>query len=180
MYAIKKSKMTVFNWWFVAILIIVGLFMVSMIPSQEAYAESKKVTGTIKATTVIGRYQVQCYTDKEAVPAGDLRNRVGAYKSDDPDWNNTTFFNVSFVGPKSNLVYGIDIHPGGDQTFRQLKGKTKFKKFGTIVVKNEGWFVGGTGKFEGITGKWIVTTEATSTEQSGRKTSWEAVYELAK
>ena len=54
------------------------------------------------------------------------------------------------------------------------------KKFGTIIVTNKGWFVGGTGKFKGITGKWTVTTEATSTEQAGRKTEWEAEYELAK
>jgi hypothetical protein len=180
MSAIKKSKIIVPNWRLVGILLIVSWFTISMIPSQEACAETKKVKGTIKATTVIGRHLIQCFTGEEPVPAGDLRNRVGAYKSADPDWNNTTFFTVSFVGPKDNVVYGIDIHPGGEQTFRQLKGITKMKKFGTIIVKNEGWFVGGTGKFKGITGKWKVTTEATSTEQAGRKTKWEAEYELAK
>jgi len=180
MSAINKSKMIVPNWKLVGILLIVAWFMISMVPSQEAYAESKKVSGTIKATTVIGRKLIQCPTDGEPIDAGDLRNRVGAYKSADPDWNNTTFFTVSFVGPGTNIVYGIDIHPGGDQTFRQLKGATKMKKFGTIIVKNEGWFVGGTGKFKGIVGKWKVTTEATSTEQAGRKTTWEAEYELVK
>ena len=180
MSAINKSKMIVPNWKLVGILLIFAWFMISMIPSQEAYAESKKVTGTIKATTVIGRHLIQCFTGEEPVPAGDLRNRVGAYSSADPDWNNTTFFIVSFVGPKSNIVYGIDIHPGGDQTFRQLKGMTKMESFGTIIVKNEGWFVGGTGKFKGMTGKWNTITKATSSEQAGRKTEWEAEYELAK
>jgi hypothetical protein len=176
----RKSNMIVFYPRFVGILLTVALFMISMITSQEACAESFRVTGTIKATEVIGRALIQCSTDGEPIDAGDLRNRVGAYKSDDPDWNNTTFFTVSFVGPKTNIVYGIDIHPGGEQTFRQLKGQTKMKKFGTITVINKGWFVGGTGKFKGIAGKWTVTTEATSTEQAGRKTEWEAEYELAK
>lgn len=180
MCAINNSKVIVPNWNLVGILLIVVSFMISTIPSKEAYADSKKVSGAIKATTVIGRHLIQCYNGEEPIPAGDLRNRVGAYSSDDPDWNNTTFFTVSFVGPKTNIVYGIDIHPGGEQTFRQLKGVTKMKKFGTIIVTNEGWFVGGTGKFKGITGKWKVTTEATSTEQAGRKTEWEAEYELAK
>ena len=176
----RKRYLIVFYPRLVCILLTLALFMVSMITSQEAIAQSKRVTGTIKATEVIGRHLIQCFTDADELDAGDLRNRVGAYKSDDPDWNNTTFFTVSFVGPKTNIVYGIDIHPGGDQTFRQLKGTTKMKKFGTIIVENHGWFVGGTGKYKGITGKWIVTTEATSTEQAGRKTQWEAIYELAK
>ena len=180
MYSINKSKMIISNWRIVGILLIISWFMVSMIPSQEAYAEKKIVSGTIKATTVIGRKLIQCQTDGEPIDAGDLRNRFGAYKSDDPDWNNTTFFLVSFVGPGSNIVYAVDIHPGGDLTFRQLKGTTEMEGFGTIVVKNEGWFTGGTGKFKGITGRYRTITKATSTEQAGRKTKWEAEYELAK
>lgn len=180
MSATKKGNMIVSNGKLVGILLIVSWFMILMPQSQEAYAESMIVSGAIKETTVIGRHLIQCYTGEEPIPAGDLRNRVGAYSSDDPDWNNTTFYTVSFVGPETNIVYGIDIHPGGDQTFRQLKGTTKMKKFGTILVENTGWFVGGTGKFKGITGKWKVTTEATSTEQAGRKTTWEAVYDLVK
>ncbi|MGD8834074.1 MAG: hypothetical protein PVJ84_03310 [Desulfobacteraceae bacterium] len=180
MVTINKFKIIVPNWRSVGIVFIIAGFTISMISAQKAHAESKKVTGAIKATTVIGRQLIQCFTDGEPIPAGDLRNRVGAYSSDDQDWNNTTFFTVSFVGPKSNIVYGIDIHPNGDQTFRQLKGTTKMKKFGTIIVTNEGFFVGGTGKYKGIIGKWKVTTEATSTEQAGRKTTWEAEYELVK
>lgn len=180
MVRINKCKVMVPNFRLVGIMLIITGFIISMISGQKAYAESKKVTGAIKETTVIGRQLIQCFTDDEPVPAGDLRNRVGAYSSDDPDWNNTTFFTVSFVGPKSNIVYGIDIHPKGEQTFRQLKGTTKMKKFGTIIVTNEGFFVGGTGKYKGIIGKWKVTTEATSTEQAGRKTKWEAEYELVK
>ena len=157
------------------IFFIMVCFMALLIPNQEAYAESKKVSGTVKASRDLGRNHIRSTAFKPAIPVGEMTNIFGIYSSDDPDWNNATFFAVWLIENLNFVGYAGVTHPGGDQTFRAVKGKLKALNVHDWTSQYRGWFTGGTGKFEGINGTWKAKTVQTQSEST---TEWEAEYEI--
>jgi len=166
----KGSKMTVSIWGLIGILVITAWLFVSVMQSHEAYAERKKVSGTIKSCTHLA------YDYPE-----DTRFRVDLWvlSSADPDWNNALVFDVRCELPTPhNLWWGYRAitHPGGDQTF--VKYEAPMEQLGgpDIIYRIEGSYMGGTGKFKGIGGSITIKEKRTVVE--GITAEWETEYEV--
>ena len=175
MASINKSKTILTNLWFPCILLIVAMFLVSLLQGPKAYAESKKVSGTVKTSSDLERNLIQSTASKPAIPVGELWNAVGSYSSADPEWNNATFFSVWFMENLNFIGHEIVTFKGGDQIFRTVKGRAKALNVHDWTADYDGWFVGGTGKFEGIKGTWKAKTVLTQSENT---TEWETRYEI--
>jgi len=65
-------------------------------------------------------------------------------------------------------------HPGGDQTFLDYEARWKGRGGADGEWETAGHFVGGTGRFAGITGTWRERGTSTLTTDTGE---WEAQYE---
>jgi len=150
-------------------------FMVPLIQNHEAYAEGKKVSGTVKTSRDLERNLIRSTAFKPAIPVGELTNIFGNYSSADPEWNNATFYSVWLIENLNFIGHAVVTHPGGDQTFRTVKGKLKALNVHDWTSQYEGWFSGGTGKFGGIKGTWKAKTVQTQSEST---TEWEAQYEI--
>jgi hypothetical protein len=99
--------------------------------------------------------------------------------STDPDWDNAHVFLVEYNHPTKVKVfkgYTAITHPGGDQTFFKWEAKQKSLGGADFISVAKGRYIGGTGKFNGITGSWTSKTKFTETE--GRKVEWETEYEI--
>ena len=163
----------------VSLFVLAAWLLVALIQSHEAYAERKKVSGT---TTVAKRLAQMLIEEKIGdfwVNTYSLSNRFWIFSRSDPDWNNTTSYGVHYyeVNTRSILKgYAVDTHQGGDQTFWEYEGMNKLQGgCGGTVSQYEGWFIGGTGKFKGMTGKWTMKITRAETETIS---AWEAEYEI--
>ena len=151
----KSGKKTISILAIVCTLVISTLLLMSLIPTQEAYADKKKITGTSEVIARLARTKIP-------VPKSTEKGRLDVYhavmKSDDPDWNNARFFFIIYdasLGEWTDKVYGVITHPGGDQTFIEIEDKmtseTSASKYTGVT---EGFFLKGTGKFENIRARW--------------------------
>jgi hypothetical protein len=158
------------------ILVLSVCLMAVMIESQVTYAESKKVSGTIKASTQISRTGIRNPFGKVPRHVGWLQNIVGVYSSTDPAWNNTAFYTVLYaLDANTIIVHTINTHPGGDQTFLKFDGKITTPGGADKILQYHGRFLGGTGKFKNIRGNWKMKREKTQTKDIRE---WEAEYEI--
>ena len=99
-------------------------------------------------------------------------------RSADPDWDNARAFTIGFDHPtkiKWFRGYNAITHPGGDQTFFKWEGKREPLAGGEAITEAKGRYIGGTGKFEGITGSW---TEKLKSLATGITAEWETEYEV--
>ena len=156
MASISKSKGTVIIRCLTNIFI-VFCFLLSLNFSQEAYAEPKKVSGTLKKLPNLA-------TDQVSIPNCDqklyLRVRQAILISDDPDWNNAHYFYFGYFdfGKDQNEIsgYGLISHPGGDQTFYKLAAKYTSESGTDKAGETEGFIIRGTGKFKDIRARWLI------------------------
>jgi len=134
----KSGKKLVGIWGIVCILAISVCFLFSLIQSQKAYAETKKISGTLKLATAL--------TNATFGHAGKTRVGVLSYlyvlSSTDPAWNNASFFSASItIDPTGQgddyRVYGAITHPGGDQTFIESRGSWKLEREGEFNWSSE-------------------------------------------
>ena len=170
-----KERSVLLVWKMLLIPLIFVVLAGWVIPAQEAYAGRKKVTGTVKVSHDLGRNHIRSTAFKPPIPVGELTNIFGYYRSDDPDWHNATFYAVWFIENLNFVGYATVVHPGGDQTFRAVKGKLKALNVHDWTSQYRGWYTGGTGKFEGINGTWKAKTVYTQTENV---TEWETEYDI--
>lgn len=124
MTTIKKSKVTIINRVLTRIFIVLCFFL-SLIQSQEAYAEMKKVSGTYEVITRL--LDVKTSYDQTIVR---LVNDRFMYSSSDPDWDKAKSFSVRYlINPtgEGNDYRGCSAitHPNGDQTFIEYTGSWK-------------------------------------------------------
>jgi hypothetical protein len=176
MGTVKGSKKTVTIWGLVAILVISAWLLVPLIRSQEVYAESNKVSGTTESVTRLAQ---------ETIRLPDMINSIGfnvshwVLSSTDPDWDNAHVFYVRYTHPTKLMVvkgYTAITHPGGDQTFFKYEGKVEPSGGVDQIQEAKGRYIGGTGKFKGITGSWTSKLKFTQTE--GITVEWETEYEV--
>ena len=166
MAKLKKDKKTVSIWAIVCILVISACFLLSLIQYQQAYAETKKISGTFKAVVQLS------FCARHAV-----------LSSADPDWNNARFFSATqmeFTKPGHFNGYGVITHPSGDQTFIKFSDKMissdgrKETGGSETTGETEGFFMQGTGKFEDIRARWLIKWKRTVTE--GLMGEWKVEY----
>jgi hypothetical protein len=69
----------------------------------------------------------------------------------------------------------VIIYPSGDQTFVEYEVRWKPRNATEGEWESTGHFVGGTGRFTGITGTWHARGTSTVIADTGE---WEAEYEL--
>ena len=153
----KSGKKIVGIWGIVCILAISACFLFSIIQSQKAYAETKKVSGTIKFLR-LAKYQT-AFADCDG--ALDLIATHGILSSDDPDWNNARLFSVGawwmIAKDEQWRSYGSITHPGGDQTvFVEFRDKITSTAGPDMTGESEGFFIRGTGKFGDIKARWLL------------------------
>lgn len=175
MTTVNRTKRIIGSGGIVSVFIIIACFMVSLIQTQEAYAEKKNVSGTVKDRTELALDYIRSTAYKPPIPVGELNNVFGVYVSDDTEWNNATFFTVWFIENLNFIGHAVITFPAGDQIFRTVKGKIKALNVHDWASEHEGWFLGGTGKYKGIKGRWREKIMHTQTEIT---TEWEVEYEV--
>jgi hypothetical protein len=174
MTPISKSKGTIIILGLTSIFI-VCCFLLSLNFSQEAYAEPKKVSGTLKRLPKLA-------TDNIPIPNCDqnlyLRVRQAILSSDDPDWNNAHYFYFGYYdfGKDQNEFsgYGFISHPGGDQTFYKLAAKYTSESGADKAGETEGFIIRGTGKFKDIRARWHIKWKKNMAE--GVTGEWSVEY----
>ena len=171
----KENKKIAVTRGIVGIILIVFYVMVSLTQPNEVYAESKKASGTVKERNELSRDHIRSTEYKPPIPVGEMETIFGVYRSDDPEWNNATFYSVWLIENLNFIGHAIITFEGGDQIFRTVKGKLKALNVHDWTSDHEGWFDGGTGKFKGIKGRW---REKIMHVMSGVTTEWEVEYEL--
>ena len=149
----SKSKRTIITRGFTSFFIVI-CFLVSLNFSQEAYAESKKVSGTIvdADVTSLAKRSIRIPNCEHYLY---LNVRHAILRSDDPDWNNASYFYITYKGFGIDHIdeyygYASISHPGGDQTFYKFAGKIISASGANSAGETEGIIIHGTVKFEGI------------------------------
>jgi len=172
----KGNKMTVSIWGLIGILVIGAWLLASLIQSQEAYAESRKVSGTAKLMTELARDLIHLPDNISFIL---LKIDLWVLNSADPDWDNAYIFDVRHTDPNKLWVwkaYHAITHPGGGQTFMKFEGKEKPLEQEGGIRELKGLYIGGTGKFKGITG--FSTFKDTSIATGESTAEWETEYEV--
>jgi hypothetical protein len=181
MATINKSKVTVINRGF-TIFFIVICFLLSLIQSQEAYAEMKKISVTSKLLKTLIKTD-ETYPDQTRVR---FTNNLQMFSSADPDWDKAKVFGVRYSinptrdGDPYNGCLAIT-HHNGDQTFIKYEGSWKWalpKDGVSWISESKGKFTGGTGKFEGISGTVTIKVEGRGPNHYV-SSKWEVEYEIA-
>jgi len=98
-------------------------------------------------------------------------------RSADPDWDNARTFTIRFDHPtkiKWFKGYIAITHPGGDQTFMKFEGKEE-SLGAEAIYEAKGRYIGGTGKFKGITGTGAFNQKWTLAKTT---TQWKTEYEV--
>ena len=180
MATINKSKVTVINRGFTVIFIVI-CFLLSLIQSQEAYAEMKKVSVASKLLKTLITTD-ETYPDQTRVR---FINNLQIFSSADPEWDKAKVFGVRYSinptrdGDPYNGCLAIT-HHNGDQTFIKYDGSWKWalpKGSHSWISESKGKFTGGTGKFEGISGTFTVTVEGRGPSHYV-SSKWEVEYEI--
>jgi hypothetical protein len=173
MTIIRKIKANIINRGLTSIFLVI-CFLSSLIQSQEAYAEMKKVSGTSKTIARLAQTPIAV----AGSPAkGILRVFNSVLSSADPDWNDACFFYVEYAESTKDWGekgYGVITHPGGDQTFIRFMSKLTSTAGSESTGEWEGLFLGGSGKFKDIRARWLLKWKRIMTE--GRVAEWEVEY----
>lgn len=175
MTAAKSAKKIVGIWAILCSLLISACFLMSLLLSQEVYAEKKKVSGTTKGDSRLGRTVFRIPDSKLHI---FLNARHSVLNSADPDWNNARFFEVNCIDhskPGHYRGYGVIYHPSGDQTFIEFETKIGSAKSTELTDEIKGFFIGGTGKYIGIRARWLSKAKWEHISE-GRKAEWEVEY----
>jgi len=155
MTTLNKSKVTIINWGLTTLFIVICLLL-SLTQIQETYAEMQKVSATSKRVANL-------FSSESSNMQATVRfvvDTASIYSSSDPDWDKAKIFsawhtiNPTDQGEDFKGCYAIT-HPNGDQTFLHYDGSWKWvlPRDGNKWTSEEyGYFTGGTGKFNGITG----------------------------
>lgn len=174
MAPISKNKKTIIIRGFTSIFI-VCCFLLSLNFSQEACAEPKKVSGTMKRLPNLAK-------DKIPIPNCEQHLYLNVHQailsSDDPDWNNARYFYFGYYefGKDQNEYsgYGSISHPGGDQTFYKIAGKITSESGTDRAGETEGFIIRGTGKFKDIKARWLIKWKKNLAE--GMMGEWAVEY----
>lgn len=172
---IKRKRTTGISHRFLVVFFLtVAWLTVLPIQGQEAYGETKKVSGTSKTSVILAQTHI---------PVADSPVRVllsafhSVLSSADPDWDNARFFYVQYVEYIKEWVergYGVISHLGGDQTFIKFAGRLISTEGSDSTGEWEGVFIGGTGKFKDIKARWLFKWKKTMAE--GTMGEWEVEY----
>ena len=146
-------------------------------PTDIASAPTTRARGQSEPARVIARSEVPL----GSMTTGVLESLFRVLKSADPRWNRAQVFLVQFSDPEmqqSQVRLGqmIVIHADGDRTFLEYECTWK-PDGGTTVFQLKGRFLGGTGKFSNITGRWRERGLSTMTENTSE---WEVEYQGVK
>ncbi len=174
MAAAKANRVAVAIWTVATILATVASLSVLLMQSQEACAEGKKVSGTTESVMPLAQESI---TFPKELVFIHFRIQLWVLRSADPDWDNARAFTIRFDHPtKIEWFKGYisTTHPGGDKTF--MKFEWKEESLGAkAMYEAKGRYIGGTGKFKGITGTSAFKQKWTVAETT---TQWETEYEL--
>ena len=146
-----KVRESVTIWSLAGISVMAALFLISLIQGKEAYAEGKKVSGITESVEALAQDNIIFRKELIFIP---FRIQLWVLRSADPDWDNARAFTIRFdhpTKPKWFKGYNAITHPGGDQTFIRFEGKEE-SLGAKATYEAKGRFIGGTGKFKGITG----------------------------
>ncbi len=172
----RKRMMTAYCWPLIGLFLALALLFLS-IQTPEAHAERKKISGTQIVITQLARVNIPCFRPGSWVPLWAWHSMLN---SDDPDWNNVQrfYFQYDEVTKEQHFRgFGVNTHPNGDQTFFQYNGKRE--PIGTgpydYTWELEGFFIKGTGKFEGIKGSIVAKGKTSMAEKTW---DWEVEYEI--
>jgi hypothetical protein len=148
-------------------------FIIALLAAPLSAGAPKKVSGQIGDATV--RARTELFLAENPADTGHLVSVSRTLTSLDPAWNGAHIFSVRFSDPfmrqeRRSHGHMVITHPNGDQTFVEYQLRWK-----GLDWETSGHFVGGTGRFSGITGKWRVRGTPTPTSDAGQ---WEAEYEL--
>ena len=171
----RKRRMCISHRFLVVFFLTVAWLTVLPIQGQEAYGETKKVSGTSKTITRLAQTHIPV---ADTPVKGYLSVYHSLLSSADPDWNNARFFYVQYdesTKEWGDRGYGVITHPGGDQTFIKFVSRDISETAGSEATGEwEGVFIGGTGKFKDIKARWLYKWKWTVTE--GRMTEWKVEY----
>ncbi len=149
-----------------------------LVPAPEAFAQSKKISGTGKPVAVLSETKI--------LPGDDPQHEITLLRRLDAQTGTLGEVQVSVVSV-SDLVSGSGTHrgynlgtfPDGDKLFSSYEGQTKtvLKPGGPPEITFAGkWrYTGGTGKWKGITGGGTYKGEVTS---AGVTYQFEGEYEV--
>jgi hypothetical protein len=168
------------RWWRATLLLVVSGFLATLLQPSETSAQTGNFTANGKVVAILSETKM-LPGDK---PGHELTmaRRMGTITYSDPIFTSgqAVVAGVSdyTAGNGPHRGYFAVSHPTGDKTFTSYEGMAKAtpKAGGPPDVTFEGkWtFVGGTGKFDGITGggtyKGAVTPAGPTYEFSGRYT----------
>ena len=169
----KSGRKTIGIWAIVFTLVILTCFLMSLTQPQEAYAEKKKITGTSKGIALLSRGRIP-------VPKSPVKGYISAkhqvLDSADSDWNKADYFFVIYAASTrewNNKGYGVITHPNGDKAF--IEFEEKYDGTGSVYTGEvKGFFLKGTGKFEGIKGSWSSNWK----RDPERVEEWQVEYEI--
>ena len=170
----KSGRKTIGIWAIVCIMVISVFIIMSLIHPQEAYAEEKKISGTLKGLPRLASTQIFIGDSKTK---GFLYVNRSELSSPDPDWNNARIFYILYSEPTKEYDlkgYGVITHPSGDQTFIEFVDKITSTSGADAVIERKGFFIGGTGKFEGIRARWLVKVKDKMSERLAG--AWQVEY----
>jgi hypothetical protein len=152
--------------------LLIGLFW--SLPANTS-AQTIKVQGKGEQARVIARSDLPLGD----MTTGRLESLFRILRSAAPEWDNAQVFTVRFSDPamrQNRIMRGhmIVIHADGDRTFLDYEFTWKPGGVNTEFEK-KARFLRGTGKFTGITGRWIERGVSTMAEDMSE---WEIEYSL--
>jgi hypothetical protein len=144
------------------------------IQGQEAYGETKKISGTAKTIVRLAQTHIPV---ADSPVGGFLSVYHSVLSSADPDWDNARFFYVQYDESTKEWRekgYGVISHVGGDQTFIKFAGRVISAEGSDLTGEWKGVFIGGTGKFKDIKARCLFKWKSTTAE--GLMGEWEVEY----
>lgn len=170
----KKRKMTLTIRNLLGFLVIVVWLLVSLIQDRGVCAEVKRVSGTTESVAALAQDKI---TFPKELIFIHFRIQLWVLRSANPDRDNARAFTIRFDHPTKITWfkgYMATTHPGGDQTFLRFEGKEE-SLGARAIYEAKGRYIGGTGKFKGITGTCAFTQRWTLAETT---IQWETEYEV--
>lgn len=167
----RATKVTLTMWILAGISVMAALLLVQ---GQEACAGGKRVSGVTESVEPLAQDKI---TFPKELIFIHFRIQLWVLRSADPDWDNARAFTIRFDHPTKIRWfkgYLATSHPGGDQTFLRFEGKEE-SLGARAIYEARGRYIGGTGKFKGITGTCTFTQRWTLAETT---TQWETEYEV--
>jgi hypothetical protein len=166
-----EGRVTFTMWILAGISVMAALLLLQ---GREACAEGKKVSGTTESVEPLAQDNIIIPKERIFI---HFRIQLWVLRSANPDWDNARTFSIRFDHPTKITWfkgYMATTHPGGDQTFMRFEGKEE-SLGARAIYEAKGRYIGGTGKFKGITGTSTFTQRWTVAETT---TQWETEYEV--